>query len=126
MIRAFAALIAFAVAVPAFAADEKFDADKLVGTWKLTKSKSLPEGATATVVYSKDGTVAATIELKGMKIELKGTWKIDGNKLLITTKEDNKDKVDTDTILKLTADELVTKNKDDEEDAFTKVKEDKK
>jgi uncharacterized protein (TIGR03066 family) len=126
MTRAFATLIAFAIAAPAFAADEKFESEKLVGTWKLTKTKSLPEGASATVVYLKDGSATATIEIKGMKIELKGKWKIDGDKLIITTKEGDKEKVDTDTILKLSADELVTKNKDGEEDTFTKVKEEKK
>ena len=126
MIRAYATLIAFVIAAPAFAADEKFDSEKLVGTWKLTKSKSLPPGASAVVEYLKDGTATLKVDIMGMKLEFKGKWKIDGNKLIITMKEGEKEKEDIDTITKLTADELVSKNKDGDEDTWAKVKEEKK
>ena len=121
MIRVFAALVAVAVAFPAFAA-EKFDEAKLVGSWNLTKSKGLPEGTKAVITFGKDKSANAVIEIMGMKIEIKGTWKIDGDKLVITSKEGETEKVDTDTILKLTDDELITKDKQGDETTFTKKK----
>ena len=68
MFRAFAAVIAVAVAAAPLVADdkkdEKVDAAKLVGKWKLTKSKSFPPGATAVVEFTKTGELklAMTIE----------------------------------------------------------------
>jgi|GEM_PF-2445731 len=126
MIRTLAAAIAFALVAPAFAA-EKFDEAKLIGSWSMTKSKELPEGTKATVAFGKDKSANATIEIMGMKIEIKGTWKIDGDKLIITSKEGDTEKVDTDTIVKLTDDVFITKdNKSGDETEFKKIKEEKK
>ena len=127
VVRIFAITVAFAIAVPTFAADEKFKEADLVGVWKLTKhrGKPVPETIIATVVYNKDGSCTGILEEKGKKAELKGTWKIDDGKLVVTSKHGDKEIVDGDTIIKLTDDLLVTKTADGEEH-YSKVKPDKK
>jgi len=126
MIRTLAAAIAFALVAPAFAA-EKFDEAKLIGSWSMTKSKELTEGTKATVTFGKDKSANAAFEIMGTKVEIKGTWKIDGDKLIFTRKEGDTEKVNFDTIVKLTDDVFITKdNKSGDETEFKKIKEEKK
>jgi len=127
MVRITAAFVLLAFGAAAVnAADEKPSADKLVGTWKMTKSENLPPGGSATIVYSKDGTAVATIEVMGQKLKLEAKWKIDGDKLVMTTKLGDKEKMDTDTIVTLSDTKPVTKDSKGKTDEFERVKEEKK
>jgi len=123
--RAILSIAIVFTATSAFAAD-KIDATKLIGSWTVTKSESLPPGAKATITYEKGGKANAKVEIMGMKIDLPATYKIDGDKLIITQKIEGEEKTTTDTITKLTDDVLITKDKDGKVDEFKKVKEVKK
>jgi uncharacterized protein (TIGR03066 family) len=106
------------------AEDKKVDAAKIVGKWELTKSDSgnAPKGAI--VEFTKDNKLAITIDVGGKKVELAGTYKIDGDKLTVTIKspDGGKDESDTDTIKTLTDEKIVLVDKEKKETEFTKKK----
>lgn len=118
----FALCLAAIVATVTVRAEDKIDSEKLVGSWKLTKSEVAPKGATAIITYAKDGTAKAEIEFDGKKLNLEAKYKVEGNKLLVTHKKGDKEEVDTDTIVKLTDTVLITKNKDGKTDEFERLK----
>ncbi|HVK14784.1 MAG TPA: lipocalin family protein [Gemmataceae bacterium] len=77
----------------------KVDAAKLVGTWEITKSTGdAPKGSL--VSFDKDGKLKVSIDFNGKKIEIEGTYKVEGDKLTVTVKSppDGKDETDTNTI----------------------------
>jgi uncharacterized protein (TIGR03066 family) len=82
------------------------NADKIVGTWKITKigDTVLPKNADAgTMEFTKDGKAKMSGKGKGTE---EGTYKVEGDKLTLT-KNDKKDKGDTTTIKTITADTLI-------------------
>src|SRR3954463_1072337 len=82
---------------------EQIDPQKLVGKW------SPKEAAVFTVEFTKDGKatlVTTTADGKGATGE--GTYKVDGNKLTVTVKMDDKERTITRTISKLTDTEMVS------------------
>lgn len=99
---------------------EKFDAKKLVGKWEPKDGKDKFR-----VEFTKDGKVAFAA---GDKDDFKadGTYKLTGNKLMMTIKFGGEEKSMTRTISKLTDTEMTSK--DDEkgkEDTLVRVKEKK-
>jgi uncharacterized protein (TIGR03066 family) len=127
MIRSIAAAVVFASATIAVAADAKPTAEKLVGTWSLVKSENeLPPGAKASLTVNKDGTFVMKLDIGGQKLDLPGTWKLDGNKLNVVQKApDGSEMKESMEIKSLTDDELVTvdaKGKKDEFKRETKAK----
>src|SRR5579871_3177155 len=85
-------LLAVGVAVcllvsSAVADDKKNDNAKLaVGTWEIvsTHEGGPPKGGT--VEFTKDGKIKVSGEENGMKMTFEGTYKIDGNKMVLTFK----------------------------------------
>lgn len=114
------------IAIPAalMAEDAKPTAEKLVGTWKLSKSETpLPPNASATIDFTKDGKLNMKIEVAGQKLEMPGTWKLDGSKLKVKQSgPDGKEKEETMEIKSLTDSDLVTIDEKGKKDEFTKVK----
>jgi uncharacterized protein (TIGR03066 family) len=107
----------------ASADDKKFDAAKLVGKWELTEStdENAPKGAT--VEFTKDNKVTVTLDFGGKKLELMGTYKVDGEKITVTMKTpDGKEESDTDTIKELSDDKMTLIDKMKKETKFTKKK----
>lgn len=95
--------------------------DNIVGTWEVEKAESgMPKGTTITC--KKDGTFKITmLDEKGKKMEMPGTYEIDGDKLMIKMKgPDGKEKKETMTIVKLTETELKTKDDKGKIDELTK------
>jgi uncharacterized protein (TIGR03066 family) len=84
---------------------DKIDARKLVGTWKVSKSEMLPPGSV--VQFAKDGKLKVNAEKDGEKVEIKGTYKVDGNKLTVTITVMDTDSKHNETIKKLTDKELI-------------------
>ncbi len=85
------------------AADEK-KADKAklaVGTWDVTKSHDGGPPKGGVVEFTKDGKIKVSGEQDGMKMSFEGTYKIDGNKLVLTFKIG-----DTEQPVDLTIDKL--------------------
>jgi len=125
----FAVLFSLAV-VPLVAHSQEKDKpktteQKLIGKWKLEKTESeLPEGAKATLEIKKGGDIVILIEVGDMKIKLEGTWKLDGDKKIVTEIKgpDGVTKKETQTIVKLDDENLIVKDEKDKKDEFKKIK----
>jgi uncharacterized protein (TIGR03066 family) len=117
-----AVLTCLAVAALAAAAPEKEKAtnkEKIVGTWEVTKAGSdLPEGSS--IEFTKDGKVTITAKVEGKAITVKGTYTIDGDKMMVTLKMDEKEHKQTLVIKTLTDKKLVTVDEDKKTDEFKK------
>ncbi len=103
--------------------DKKVDPAKLVGKWEWTNSDdpSAPKGATGE--FTKDNKITMSGEIDGKKLDLSGTYKVDGDKLIVKISvEGGKDSEDTDTIQTLTDDKLVLVDKDKKTNELTKKK----
>ena len=99
------------------AADEKIDAKKLLGKWEHKDMQFF-------VTFLKDGKV--TVE--GGDLKADGTYKVEGNKILLTVKFGDKEKKMSRTVTKLTDTELTSTDddkKDDKGDTLVRVKEKK-
>jgi uncharacterized protein (TIGR03066 family) len=104
----------------------KIDAAKLVGTWEITKpSGDIPKGSV--VVFDKDMKLKVTIDFNGKKLEIEGTYKVNGDKLEVTVKgPDGKEETDTDTIKSVDDKKLVIVDKDGKEAELEKKPAEKK
>ncbi len=131
MFRSFAAVVAVCVAAAPLVADDKkdakIDAAKLVGKWKLTKSKSFPPDATAVVEFTKTGELKLVMTVQKMDVKLDGTYKVHGAKIDTVLKgpggEEQKESME---LVKLTDTALHTKDEKGEVDEFERVKEETK
>lgn len=122
MRKILAPVVALVLFAGVASADTKIDAAKIVGKWEITKTTGeAPKGAV--VEFKKDNKVAISIELNGKKLDLEGTYKVDGDKLSVKIKfMDMESPEETDTIKSLTDDELVTVDKEKKETTFKKKK----
>jgi uncharacterized protein (TIGR03066 family) len=110
--------VGLAVLLPAvLAADDKKDdkAAKLLGTWEITKVvgrfADMPAENTAlrgaTFTFNKDGKlVLAQKNSEGTEFKFGGTYKVEGDKLIYDVKLINEELSSTETIKKLTDNEL--------------------
>ena len=98
--------------VTASAARAKGDAnqEKLVGVWEVVKAEqgALPVGAV--VDFSKDGKAKVTAVRDGKESTLEGTFVVEGTKLTVTLKHDEKEVKHAIKIKKLTDTEFVSEN----------------
>ena len=101
--------------------DEKIDAKKLVGKWQ---PKETPKGVSVVVEFTKDGkmTVNSTAD-DGTKFTDESTYRVEGNKLIMTMKVKDKEETRTTTITRLTDTELVGKDEKGQERTLVRHKE---
>lgn len=118
-------LLLIALSTVIRAADPKTDAMKLLGTWSLKKSEDFPAVTSATVTYSEDGTSKGMLEFAGKSVEIKTSWKLIGDRITNTSKIQDKDRTETETIVKLTTEELITKNSKGKLTIWQRIKEEK-
>ena len=124
-----------ALAAPATADDKTVDKDKIVGTWKLTKSGGKAASEKVVIQFTKDGKlkIAETVtnEIVGGKNKgkkstkeqtLEGTYKLAGNKLSMTMIIQGREEEQTITIKTLTDMKLVVINPAGKDDEFEKTK----
>ena len=91
----------------------KGNADKIVGTWEVTKpGKGTPPGAT--VEFTKDGKMIMTAT--GVKME--GQYKVEGDKITATMKLGEVEKKESLKIKSLTDTALVTEDEKGDVDEF--------
>lgn len=85
--------------------DEKIDAKLLVGKWKQTEPKNGPQ---VTYEFTADGKVNGAADLgNGRSNSIKGTYKLEGNKLIQKVSIAGLEAEESDgKVLKLTADTL--------------------
>lgn len=102
-------------------AQEKKNAEKIVGTWVVSKSKQIPPGAT--LEFTRDGKLKVSVPVGEKTIMVQGTYKVEGNSFRVTTKgPDGKEKTETVKIKELTEKKLITENDKKEIDEFAKKK----
>jgi uncharacterized protein (TIGR03066 family) len=96
--------------------------DKILGTWELVKSEEKAGPPPGTLVdFAKDGKLKITVKVEGNEMSMPGTYKVEGEKLTITTKDaQGKEKPETETITKMTDKEFVTKNEKGKTTEFKK------
>ena len=99
--------------------DEKIDVKKLIGKWKLKPTKDTLDGV---IEFQKDGKLTAIFTFGKEEFKMEGTYKIDGNKLLMVMKDDGKEMKSTLIVTKLTDTELVGTNEKGKEDTFVRIK----
>jgi uncharacterized protein (TIGR03066 family) len=100
--------------------DTKIDGKKLIGKWTPKEGKEK-----FVVEFTKDGKMTFTGG-GDKELKLDGTYKLDGNKLVMTMKFGDKEEKMTRTITKLTDTELTSKDdKDGKEDTLVRVKDSK-
>jgi uncharacterized protein (TIGR03066 family) len=103
------------------AADEKVDATLLIGKWE---PKNPEKDAPAMVLeFAEKGKLTLNVTVNGQVEKLEGTYKVDGNKMVVELSFKGKSMNDTLTIVKLNDMELVTKGKNDKEEALKKIPE---
>lgn len=115
------AALALSFGPPARAGDEKIDPKKLVGTWAVENEGA---GATVFLELSKDGKAALTVREKKVKdIQVRGTYKLDGNKLVVALKFGDKEHKETLTVLTVGDDELIIKDSKGKKEKYQRVDE---
>ena len=103
----------------------KIDGKLLIGKWTPKEDKKGPPGA-MTLEFMKDGKLAIAIEGGGKSDKIDGTYKLDGDKLVVSLVYEGAKKEETLTVKKLTDAELETADSKGKTDSFTKVKDEKK
>ena len=98
--------------------EEKIDAAKLVGKWKRSEEKGKYP---MTLVFRKNGTMTMTITANGDNFELTGSYRVDGNKVVIVLKDDIEHD-DVYIVQKLTNTELVWTPEKEKKETFTRIK----
>src|SRR5207237_7396281 len=96
-----AAVVFLSVAVVGVAGTD--NAKKIIGTWELVKG----EAAGSTVEFTKDGKLKVYAKVKDKELNAGGTYKIEGDKLLVTISFKGKTIMETNKIKKLTEKQLV-------------------
>jgi uncharacterized protein (TIGR03066 family) len=94
-------------------AEEKSNYAKLiVGKWEAAKTDegTLPKGSI--VEFTKDGKLKVTGKMGDQEMTIEGTYKLDGDKFIITMKIGDMEHSQTITIKKLTETEMNTTDKD--------------
>src|SRR5262249_26020589 len=91
---------------------KKDNAKLLVGTWEVTKSFDKGPAVGATVEFTKDGKVKVKAKVEDKDVYREGTYKVDGDKLTLVLKRDDKESKTIISIKKLSDKELVTENDD--------------
>lgn len=131
MKKMFSACVAMLLVVSVGAAQDKKDAKKvdgakLVGKWEVSKApeNTVPKGTV--IEFTKDGKLKLTVDFNGKKIEMEGTYKVDGEKLNTKMKDPSgTEHEDSDTIKTLSDEAAVLVAKDGKEVELSKVKEKK-
>ena len=125
ILSALAVVVAFggAFAVEEKKEEKKVDAAKLVGKWEITKTSEAGGAPKGTIIeFTKDGKVIGTVEIDGTKMDFKGTYKVDGEKLKLEVEVGGMSHSNEDTIKSLTAEKLVLLDKEGNENELTKKK----
>jgi uncharacterized protein (TIGR03066 family) len=108
------------VATCAFAQD-KVDAKLLIGKWEPDGGDT--KGAKIVLEFTDKGEMLVNAEFGGQKMDLKGSYKLDGDKLEIKLKNPTgTEKATSLKVVKLTKEELITKEGDQKEEKMKRVK----
>jgi uncharacterized protein (TIGR03066 family) len=96
------------------AADTK-NGERIVGTWEAVKGAVQPG---STLEFTRDGRLKVTVTVGQRTIKADGTYRVEGDKLTITTRQGGKDTTQHVRIKALADKKLVTQNERGEVDEF--------
>jgi uncharacterized protein (TIGR03066 family) len=127
--RLFAAgLLVACVGLPAPGAPvpkERADAEKVVGTWKMTLDSSGNTDTNLELEFLQGGKMTIRQVQNGGQVTVYvGSYRVVGNELPYEVKLGTRVKAETLTIKKLTADELIVVDPDGLKEEFVRVKKD--
>ena len=94
------------------------DAHKLVGKWE---PKGDRKGVKMVMELSEDNKTVHTVTAGGQESRVEGTYKVDGNKLVLTMKVKDKELIVTRTISRLTDTQLVSMDEAGKEFEFLRI-----
>jgi uncharacterized protein (TIGR03066 family) len=107
------------MAACSIAAEEKFDAAKLVGKWE---EKNPKKSESMSIEFTKDGKFSIVGMRDGNELKASGTYKLSGDKLTLDGKVMDNDVTQIITISKLSDDELTGSAEGKDARTFKKVK----
>lgn len=112
-------LVGAALAQPANAADT--NEKKIVGKWKPIKGENIQPGMV--IELTQTGKISLTLDAggKSMTFEM-GTFKVDGDKLIVTVKKGEKEDSEVNTIKSLTDTRLIIIDKEKKEMELERIK----
>src|SRR5688572_22300357 len=101
-------LAALLVSAGVLHADDKkadpIDAKKLIGKWEVKEQ----EGGRLVIEFTKDGKTTVTITNdQGKETRREGTYKVEGDKVLMTAKDGDMERTKTLVVSKLTETEMI-------------------
>jgi uncharacterized protein (TIGR03066 family) len=114
-----AGLLALGAAVRADDKSGGSNAQKIVGTWEVTKGETIPVGST--IEFDKAGKFKMVVKQGTQSMSFEGTYKVNGDNLTVTMKAPNgQTHEETMTIKTLTDKEFVTVDDKKKVDTFKK------
>jgi uncharacterized protein (TIGR03066 family) len=96
------------------------DKAKIVGSWQMILPEDAKIDLKVIITFANDGKAIMSFEGFGKKENKEGTWKLDGDKITITPK-DEKEKTETITVKSVTADKLTLSDKSGKDMEFKKT-----
>jgi uncharacterized protein (TIGR03066 family) len=106
---------------------ERVDAEKVVGTWKMTLGAQGQTDVNLEIEFQQGGKMTIRQMFQGGQMSVYvGSYRVVGNELPYEVKQGNSVKKETLTIKKLTADELIIVDPDGLKEEFVRVKKDDK
>ena len=104
-------------------AEEKVDyAKMIVGKWEVAKADEGTVPAGVMIEFTKDGKVKVSGKKDGEDLNMEGTYKVEGDKFIVTMKRGDDEHMQTITITKITDTEMATENKEGKKVMLTKKK----
>jgi putative hemolysin len=97
---------------------EPTNAEKIVGTWEVTKAPEGPPGAT--FEFTRDGKMKMTAKVEGQTFTSEGTYKVEGDTLTTAQKQGPKEVTEQSRIKTLNSTTLVTEDEKGQAVAFKK------
>lgn len=123
MRHAFVLMVAACGAGAAPVPKERADAEKVVGTWKMTLDSRGNSDTDLELDFYQGGKMVIRQKLGNGRVSIyEGTYRVIGNELPYEVRQGNSLKKETLTIKKLTADELVIVDPEGLKEEFVRVK----
>jgi uncharacterized protein (TIGR03066 family) len=99
--------------------DEPINGKLLIGKWE---PKVLKKGELTSIEFTRDGKLIAIAEVGGKGARAEGTYKLEGNKLTFEVTYTGETTKETVTLLKLTDDEMESRDKEGKIDTYKRMK----
>jgi uncharacterized protein (TIGR03066 family) len=93
---------------------------KLIGSWQMVLPEDAKLDFKVIITFGNDGKAIMNFEGFGKKENKEGSWKLDGDKITLTPK-DEKDKTETITVKSVSADKLTLADKSGKDMEFKKT-----